>query len=200
MFQLRANVTVRMFTILLTALLTLTPEMALAGTKKTPHCITPTGDDLNEIWGTPDAFIAPFCTEASTGAWWRPILRWLVADTWESVPAGFTPAGDTPIEDFLLKFEGSRYVVDAGTRHERVYEFTAEELTLIVLDSEGGPDFARWAPRLHPLRPGVHTVDKYHNFSAMHCDGFSEADGGICVAAGESLAESLEFVVTKPRR
>jgi hypothetical protein len=186
--------------LVLAAMLALSPEMAIAGSKKTPHCIAPTGDDLNEIWDTTDAFVAPFCTEVSAGAWWRPVLRWLVADTWESVPAGFVPAGDTPIEDFMMKFEGSRYVVDAGTRQERVYEFTAEELRLIVADNDGGPDFARWTPRLHPLRPGVHTVDKYVTYSDMHCDGFSEEDGGGCESAGEHLAESLEFVVKKHRR
>jgi hypothetical protein len=185
--------------VMLTAVLTTSPDLAVASPKKTPHCVAPTGDDLNEIWGTRDAFVAPFCTEVRAGAWWRPVLRWLVADTWESTPAGFTPSGETPIEDFLMKFEGSRYVIDAGTRQEREYEFSAEEVMLLVADNPGGPDFARWAPRLHPLRPGVHTVEKYDIYSDMHCDGFSAEDGGICVHAGENLAESLEFVVSGGR-
>jgi hypothetical protein len=30
--------------------------------KKTDnHCISPAGDDLNQVFGTPDAFVAPFC-------------------------------------------------------------------------------------------------------------------------------------------
>lgn len=191
----RASLVLRLSTILVTASLVFLPGVAGAGAKKSPHCIAPTGANLNEVFNTSDAFVAPFCTEVATGAKWRPVLRWLVSNSWEFIPDGFTPTGETPIEDFLLKFEGSRYVVDAGTPREREYTFSAEELILMVVDTPDGPDFARWTPRLHPLPPGTHTVDKYDTYSDVLCDGFSEEDGGICVLAGENLAESVEFVV-----
>ena len=191
----RTRLILRLLTTVLAATLVFAPGTAGAGSKKTPHCFVPNGPDLNVVMDTKDAFVAPFCTEITTGVKWRPVLRWLVADTWEYTPAGFIPTGDTPIEDFLLKFEGSRYVVDAGTRREREYTFSVEELILMVVDNPGGPDFARWTPRLHPLPPGTHTVDKYDIYSDDTCDGFSPADGGICVHAGENLSESVEFVV-----
>lgn len=191
----RMSVAVRLSTILLTASLVLTPSMAGAGSKKSPDCIIG-GANLNEIYGTDEGFVVdPFCTEVATGARWRPILRWNVAGSWESVPDGFVPAGETPLDDFLLKFEGARYVVDAGTRQEREYVFSAEDLNLVAADLPDGWDFATWTPRMHPLSAGTHRVDKYTIFSATHCDGIPEAEGGICAPAGEHFAESVEFMI-----
>lgn len=177
------------------ASLPLTPSVAEAGSKKSPQCVIG-GANLNEIYGTDDGFVVdPFCTEIATGAKWRPILRWNVAGTWEFEPEGFDPAAATPLEDFLLKFEGARYVVDAGTRQEREHFFAAEDLLLQAADVPDGWDFATWTPRLAPLSRGTHTVDKYTIFSAVHCDGIPSADGGICAPAGEHLAESVQLVV-----
>ena len=193
--MLRTSSILRLLTTALAATLVLMPGAVEAGSKRSPHCVIH-GDNLNEIFGTTDGFVVdPFCTKVAAGAKWRPVLRWNVAGSWEFTPEGFTPAGATPLEDFLLKFAGTRYVVDAGTRQERQYVFSAEDLILIAVDLPEGWDFAAWMPRMRPLSAGTHTVDKYPIFSEVHCDGVPEAEGGICAPAGEHFAERVEFVV-----
>lgn len=191
----RTNFVFRLASILVIAPLILAPGVAGAGSKDSPHCVIGQ-DDLNEIFGTEDGFVvSPFCTEVATGARWRPIQRWDASGSWTYAPDGYDTSGGAPLEHFLATFEAARYVVDAGTRQERSYDFGPEDLNLLVVDVPDGPHFAAWAPRLSPLPPGTHTVDVYVTFSDMLCDGISPGEGGICVPEGESLVESVEFVV-----
>src|SRR5688500_1160148 len=89
------------------------------------HCISPAGDDLHQVLGPRNAFIAPFCTQAVTGDKWRAVLRVAVAGDDYVFPVGYEPSQPLLDEDFLAKFVSARYVVDAGTRQERTYVFRA---------------------------------------------------------------------------
>ena len=162
------------------------------------HCISPAGDDLNEVFGTRDAFVAPFCTEVHVGDRWRAVLRAQVAGEDSVFPSGYTPAVLPLDEDFLAKFIGSRYVVDAGTARERSYSFSAQRL---VIENGGLPDgtrFVRWiSSSLHPLPPGEHTVDEYVTLSADFWDGLGLDPALNLSPAGETLVGSVSFEVVK---
>jgi hypothetical protein len=163
------------------------------------HCITPAGDDLNEILGTPDAFIAPFCTEAHVGDRWRAVLRIQVAGADFAFPAGYVPSQFPLDDDFLGKFVSGRYVVDAGTGRERTYTFSADQLVVQTGAVPDGTGFVRWTtPSLHPLPPGQHSVDEYVTLSADFWDGLGVDPGINLIPAGESLAGSVQFDVVRP--
>jgi hypothetical protein len=54
----------------------------------------------------------------------RPsVMPWFMNRGFEAVSEGFVPAGATPLEDFVAKFTGVRYVVDPGSKRERTYAF-----------------------------------------------------------------------------
>jgi hypothetical protein len=176
----------------------LAPGVAVAK-KGNEHCITPAGEDLNEIFGTPDAFIAPFCTEVHTGGKWRAILRIAVAGPDRLLPPGYAPSRSTLDEDFLAKFVSGRYVVDAGTKRERSYSFSSTSLTVEVGALPDETRFLRWfTPPMHPLPPGDHTVDEYVTLSADFWDGLGLDPTTNLIPAGESLAVSVQFRVVKP--
>jgi hypothetical protein len=163
------------------------------------HCINPAGVDLNELYATDDAFVTPFCTDAHTGDRWRPIERWVVAATFETIPPDFEPSAATPRDDYLAKLRSARYVVDAGTRRERSYTFAARHLLVATGDLPDGTQFVALTPRLSPLPPGPHTVDIYVTLAAETWDGLGLADENH-QAAGTSLVGSVEFVVHRGRR
>ena len=49
---------------------------------------------------------------------------------------------------------------------------------------------------LEPLSVGRHLVESYWTMRAMHCDGFGRSIESNCLAAGDSLALSVEIEVT----
>jgi hypothetical protein len=54
----------------------------------------------------------------------RPsVMPWFMNRGFEVVSEGFVPAGATPLEDFVAKFTGVRYVVDPGSKRERNYAY-----------------------------------------------------------------------------
>jgi len=77
---------------------------ASAEPKEANQCILPNGVDLNELYGVSEQIVTPFCTQADAGRHWTISVAWLMPTSFESVPAGFEPAGDTPLGDFLAKF------------------------------------------------------------------------------------------------
>lgn len=168
----------------------------VAAARPANHCVNPAGADLNAVYQTNDAFITPFCTDAHSGDWWRPLLRWLGAATHDVIPEGYIPSGATPRADFLGKLQSARYVVDAGTARERSYTVEVRRLIIATGEVPDGTEFVAFTPRLHPLPPGAHTVDIYVTLSEENWDGLGLEPENHS-AAGESLVSSVAFVVHK---
>jgi hypothetical protein len=163
--------------------------------KPPAHCVTPSGIDLNVVDGVSDWIVAPFCTEIAAGHRWTVTNAWFMSPTFDVVPPGFVPAGATPAEDYVAKFEAVKYVVDPGSTKEKSFVFTnVEDLTI----RPGGP-FIVADPitlgSLSPLNPGTHVVDAYIVMSALHCDGLGDSVADNCLQ-GVTLFNSIEFTVT----
>ena len=171
-----------------------------AAARTANHCITPAGDDLNDVFGTRDAFVAPFCTAVHVGDRWRAVLRVQAAGGDHVFPSGYAPSRVPLDDDFLAKLVSARFVVDPGTARERSYTFTRKQL---VIEKGGLPDgsrFVRWVtPSLHPLPPGDHRVDEYVTLRADFWDGLGLDPSLNLLPAGESLAGAVEFTVIKRR-
>jgi len=184
--------------VVLSASVALAPGTAFAG-RSASHCVTPAGEDLNQIFDTRDAFVAPFCTDVRTGDRWRAILRIAVAGSGPVFPSGYAPLRSSLDQDFLAKFVSGRYVVDAGSSRERSHSFSAGDLIVQTGAIPDGTRFVRWVtPPLHPLPPGDHTVDEYATLSADFWDGLGLDPAFNLIPAGESLASSVGFTVRRP--
>ena len=171
-------------------------NISSAGPKEVPHCITPTAVDLNERYGVSEAIVAFFCPEINSGRHWTVSNAWFVSPTFDAMPDDFVPAGATPLEDYVAKFLGIKYVVDPGTSKEQVYVISNNDDLGIV---DGGAIVAVNPVSLGVLKPlsvGDHVVDSYLLFTAMHCDGFGDILEENCIPAGETLWSSVQFTVT----
>ena len=104
-----------------------------------PHCITPTAVDINERYGVSEAIVAPFCTTLNSGRHWT-VSNSLVHESHlrRQCLNGFEPAGATPLEDFIAKFIGVKYVVDPGTSKEKTYVFGNDDDLGIFNDGDNG--------------------------------------------------------------
>ena len=176
--------------------MTVAPSGAWAA-KEGNHCISPTGTDLNELWGVTEAIVASFCTEIGAGRNWRVGQAWFMNRTFKKVPKSFVPTGATPIEDFIAKLVGVKYVVDPGTAQEQTYVFTnVGDLGTIPEIPDGG-SVAQGLTMgvLGPLSIGVHVVDSYWSMSAMHCDGLGRVIEQNCLPAGDTLYDHITFEV-----
>ncbi len=164
--------------------------------KPVEHCITPTAVDLNERWGISEAIVAPFCTEVASGRGWIVSNAWFMNLAFDVVPASFVPAGATPLDDFKAKFIGVKYVIDAGTKQEKTYQFPSDESLGVILNA-GGFDVVNpiTLGTLKPLSVGDHVVDSYFLFSEMHCDGLGDVVEDNCLGPGEVLLSTVEFKV-----
>ena len=160
------------------------------------HCIHPSGGDLNEFFDTDYRIITDFCPVALVGERWTPPAIWATNTTHEAIPEGYTPSRATPMEDFIAKFVGARYVIDGGTKHERTYSFRASQVLQTGL-TVPGTDFPMSAVMavLHPLSPGAHTVDVFWTLSADHWDGFGVDPSANLFPAGEIHCSRTEFTV-----
>ena len=167
-----------------------------AGPKPIPHCITPTAVDINERYGVFEPIVAPFCTTLSSGRHWTVSNGWFMSPTFVAKPDGFEPAGGTPLEDFIAKFIGVKYVVDPGTSKEKTYVFGNDDDLGIFNDVLTVAVNPVGLGTLRPLSVGDHVVDSYLLFSAMHCDGIDVVVGENCLPAGETLYSSVQFTVT----
>jgi hypothetical protein len=151
------------------------------------HCVAPNGKDINEKYGVDEYIVAPFCREVASGAWFRPGGGWLMSKTFDAVPDGFVAAGDTPLEDFQAKFEAVRFVIDAGTKRERAYEFRNTE-DLWIGEFEGLDEVSPVTlGAVQPQSVGEHTVDRHWIFRAMHCDGIAANPDENCFPAGDTF-------------
>lgn len=175
-------------------------SLGTSGSSAAPNtvtpCISPSGLDLNELYGVSEAILAPFCTEVASGRRWRVTTPWFMSPIFDAVPDGFEPAGETPAEDFAAKFIGVKHVVDAGTSTEKTYAFgNIDDLSII---NAGLLVVANpiTLGRLGPSSVGDHVVDTYLLFSALHCDGLAASLEENCLPAGEVYYSSVQFTVT----
>ena len=170
------------------ASIALLPQPAQASQSAENHCITPLGD-LNQIYGISEQIVTVFCPQVNSGAYWVAAggPPWFMNTSFELVPEGFVPAGETPLEDFRAKFVAVKYMIDPGTLQEQTYIFpTSDKLWT-------GPHPIVGLPAVHPitlgtLRPlsvGEHVVQVYWVFSAMHCDGLGDVIEIFCLGPGE---------------
>lgn len=178
------------------AALTLRPVQASDPVEN--HCTAPNGTDLNVLFGISKQIVTPFCNQVDSGEQWTTAgAFWFMSTSFEAVPDGFVPAGETPLEDFLAKFVAIKYVVDPGTRQERTYVFpTGDRLWIGTV----GPGFPAVWPgtlsKLQPLSVGEHVVEVYWVFSAMHSDGIAAVIAENCLGPGEILYAVPRFEVT----
>jgi hypothetical protein len=174
-----------------------TPSVANAQ-PEAEHCLNPAGGDLNEFYGISDQIVAPFCPVANAGQSWIATSRWFVMEEFEAFPDGFEPAGDTPLEDFIAKFLGVTYVIDAGTKFEQSVFFPNNGTLFTTLEVGDCRFCVLVSPNtlgsLHPLSIGLHTVDLYWSFGALHCDGGGDINEN-CLAPGEHLFQTATFDV-----
>jgi hypothetical protein len=107
-------------------------------------------------------------------------------EEFRALPKGFVPAGETPLEDFIAKFLGVTYVIDAGTQSEKsVFLPNAGNLFTTVTSDRHFPVLVSPNPlgSLSPLPIGIHTVSLFWSFSALHCDGGRDINEN-CLAPG----------------
>ena len=163
---------------------------------KGEHCLAPDGTDLNELYGVSETIVAAFCPQVRTGEQWTTTTRWFVAHSYGPVPPGFVPApGATPVDDFLAKFVGVKYVIDPGTRQEQTYLFPNSD-KLFIRDLGSSTLFNPITlGTLHPLSAGQHVIEIYWRFSALHCDGIGASLADNCLQAGETLFNRVTFDV-----
>jgi hypothetical protein len=179
---------------------------AQAKSKPGNHCLTPSGLDLNAFLGISEQIVTSYCREVGSGEEWTTSGPWFVNGSFASVPEGFVPAGETPVEDFQAKFTALKLLIDPGSPQERTVVFPntgnvfagpanaiapgAPEEVLILIPASLGT--------VQPLPVGPHTVHAYWIFSAMHCDGLgtdTTPGSGNCFPAGETLYLQLPFEV-----
>jgi hypothetical protein len=170
------------------------------------HCTSPDGLDLNELYGIPQQIVSGFCPEVNAGErWTAPGAPWIMNQRFGAVPAGFVPAGDTPLEDFVAKFVAIKYVIDAGTAHETTLIYPSGPdlwVGTFELDFGSGPEeFPAVNPAplssVRPLSIGEHTVHTYWVFGSLHCDGFAAVIEENCLGPGETLYRFGTLEVTR---
>ena len=121
-----------------------------------------------------------------------------MSTSFDAVPDGFVPAGNTPLEDFRAKFVGVKYVVDPGTTQQQTFMFdNVDQLALLQIDGVPTVNTVTMAS-LHPLSAGDHVVQTFWVFNAMHCDGIAAVVPENCLAAGETLYHQVTFAVSPP--
>ena len=166
------------------------------------QCVTPDGADVNAVLGVSEqVVVAGACDVVNAGEFYVPVVFWYTNTFFGGVPEGYTPAGPTPMDDFLAKVTSVRYTIDAGTAQERTFRYRAQDvLKLRTLDEffTGPPlPIAISVATLPPLPPGGHRFDAFFEMSAPHCDGLGITPAN-CLLAGENPANgSCPFTVVR---
>jgi hypothetical protein len=172
---------------------------AEAKAKPGNHCVSPSGVDLNELFGISAQIVTGFCTEVGAGERWVPSPSpWFVSPhpfTPKTTPAGFVPAGATPQEDFFAKFAALKIVIDPGTKHEQTVVFPNDGT--LFADEFGGSILIIpiTLGAVHPLPVGEHEAVVSWVFRAMHCNGIAADAATNCFPAGETAFLRLGFAV-----
>ena len=157
------------------------------------HCITPDGADLNTIYGVSAQIVTGFCPQVGSGEQWVSSgAPWSMNTTFKAVPKDFVPAGETPLQDFVAKFQGVKYVIDPGTSQEQTVVFPNTSALFVGSGAQFPSTPDDWVVvspmtlgTLAPLPVGAHVVDVSWVFSAMHCDGLGKKIADNCLPAGE---------------
>jgi hypothetical protein len=117
------------------------------------------------------------------------------------------PARSEPVDDFVSKLAGIKFVIDAGTATEQVLVISPSGSVRTDINAEqlqpgawGAPyPMASMLPRLRPLSVGEHTWQPFVMLSAMHCDGFAADIELNCLPAGEiPFGPPRPLIVTVP--
>ncbi|MDQ4215859.1 hypothetical protein [Microbacterium capsulatum] len=184
---------------------------ASAASPRVPHCVAPAGvdvpagTDINALFGEQATIASNYysCGSIPAGSPWVGIFGFYFAKSWLQVPPGYVPAAPTPREDFIKKFVGIRYVVDAGTPREFSVEFPNSPKLWIGDIAGYDPsigDYSQydWAQGMtlgvmRPLSVGVHTVQKSVIMSAVQCDGNFAVFELSCLPAGETTVGTSQF-------
>ena len=174
-----------------------------AGNTGDNHCVSPEGVDANELLGISEQLVLPgVCDVVRAGEFYVFFNAvWDMNTFWEAVPADYTPSGPTPLQDFISKVRSMTFVNDAGTKRERSYRFTAQDImdvrTAHDFFPETGPDWliALFLAKLPPLPPGDHRVGAVIEMSARHCDGLGTDPAVNCLAAGITTLTVCPFKV-----
>lgn len=178
-----------------------------------PHCIAPWGIDWSDVLGVTDAeIVSPFCTSVSSAHRVIPEVLWITnaATGTEGNPVvypdGYFPAQAAPIDDFIGKLTQVRYVIQPGGQ-QITYPASAIERRLVVRDLfAGSGEFAdselAWPTvallgKLPALAPGNYRAEIHLVLSAQHCDGQTGSVADSCLPAGDTLAISRGFTVTR---
>ncbi|GAA1364558.1 hypothetical protein [Catellatospora chokoriensis] len=137
----------------------------------------PATDDI------PDPPGGPGCRTALPGEKWvRAVPPWITASATEQAA-------------FLANFKSARYVIDAGTAHERSIIAGPEILQsgtipgdVLPPETRGLPFVVPVSPVFRPLRPGTHTSTLFVTMNERVCTGRGPAPGlsADCLEAGES--------------
>jgi hypothetical protein len=174
-----------------------------AGDSENNHCVSPEGVDANELLGVSEQLVLPgVCDVVQAGEFYVFFNTvWTMNTFWEAVPADYTPSAPTPREDFISKVRSMTFVVDPGTKRERSYRYTAQDImdvrTIHDFFPVTGPDWpiAFFLAKLPPLPPGDHQVRGFIEMSARHCDGLGTDPAVNCLGAGITKITDCPFTV-----
>ncbi|MFC7761020.1 hypothetical protein ACFQY4_25545 [Catellatospora bangladeshensis] len=142
----------------------------------------------------------------------RPARRaWLPhgagGEKWVRAVPPWITATQTEQAAFIAGFKSARYVIDAGTAHERSITVGPEILRSGTIPNDVQPPATRGlpyvvpvSPVLRPLRPGTHTSTLFVTMKERVCTGRGPAPGlsADCLEAGESeypIADNGPFTV-----
>ena len=97
------------------------------------------------------------------------------------------------MEDFLSKAETITYVIDAGTKRERVYRYRVRNVVKVNTVDEFSPRVRGWSrtrsrsPREAPAAATrTAHVERHLQMSAESCDGFGTEAGRNCIGPARS--------------
>ncbi|WP_219670732.1 hypothetical protein [Streptomyces bambusae] len=183
------------------------PASAPVAEPLVPHCVTPDGIDLNELYGVKHRIIGPpTCRTTREGEKWvRTVAPWFTAaDAASAVyPEGYRPSRRNPIDDFNSKFVSATYVHDRGTPNEQTFTFPRKKvLRTGFVSPEGLPYSVAVSPPLAPLSVGTHTSTVFVTLSKEHCDGLGTVRAENCLPAGtfQWTDDNAFEVVARPGR
>jgi hypothetical protein len=179
--------------------------------RRPPHCVVPWGIDWSEVLHVKKAaVVSADCTVIRAGDPYTPEMLW-ITNTEDGIeggpvlyPPGYTPRHKAPMNDFLHKLEGVRYVVQPGNQ-ERRFDASQIRKGLHVGDLYEGsgqfPDVQLVWPatallgELPPLQPGTYSADIHLIMSETHCDGQTTDFAMSCLSPGDSFGLTRTFVV-----
>jgi hypothetical protein len=165
-------------------------------------CVASNGRTLNQIYGYSVSVISPDCDEVPAAKRWTPSVPWIMNDSFEQVPSGFTTDLATPVDDLRNKLKTIELVVDPGSAYQTNRSFPNDaKLWVGQLPEAAGFPAVNSANlgALDPLPVGQHSVAVYWNFKAPHCDGFTTSQATSCLPEGKTLVRQISFEVVAPQ-